>query len=361
MNNLFIMRTQYNLIIAVGILKEMYPNDKNDLILLPEFKVSNQFLTAIGAVFSSVTVLPNEKSKKRFEIEKLLYQQLKQAKHLEKNHYDNVFISQDQFFETTFMSKLFRKNRFETCFIEEDCYFSLIPERNFGHPDYEKVFKVKPISFNVKIRNFARERMYGRDIFTCGPTAFYGENENIRTICALYPHMLRSEISDKETLSVTPEMILNGTRLIYSNIEINLEKHDKYLFFLADLIDRYKNIELIEQALGQLVDYCKKNGRKFLYKYHPRETKELKALENDFCVRLPTVIPSERILSELYSNDVVTISTFSQSLQVACRLGFKTISLANINYSAHSWAEKAMKNMGILLPDNIEDITKQLV
>lgn len=43
MNNLFVLHTQYNLILAIGLCKTELKNDTNDLILFEDFKITERY------------------------------------------------------------------------------------------------------------------------------------------------------------------------------------------------------------------------------------------------------------------------------------------------------------------------------
>ena len=63
MNNLFVLHTQYNLMLAIGLCKTEFENDKNDLILFEDFKIKDKFKSKLITLFNTVQNTPKSNLK----------------------------------------------------------------------------------------------------------------------------------------------------------------------------------------------------------------------------------------------------------------------------------------------------------
>ena len=93
MNNLFILHTQYNLILGSGIANSMY-DDNNILVLYAEFPVTDEILSNLKSVFSEIIVVRDsfQMEKKRIAEVKEIRSYLKKTKHLEKLTFERIFL-----------------------------------------------------------------------------------------------------------------------------------------------------------------------------------------------------------------------------------------------------------------------------
>ena len=57
MNNLFIVHTQYNLILACGLVKTKFQTENNELIIFKDFIVKEELLQKLEGIFSKVTLI----------------------------------------------------------------------------------------------------------------------------------------------------------------------------------------------------------------------------------------------------------------------------------------------------------------
>ena len=71
MNNLFILHTQYNLILGSSIAKQ-HESDYNVLILYPEFRVTDRILENLKTSFSKIIVLRENFDSEKYGIAEII-------------------------------------------------------------------------------------------------------------------------------------------------------------------------------------------------------------------------------------------------------------------------------------------------
>lgn len=342
--NLFIMHTQYNLILATGIMKSKYKNDINDLIVFAEFEVTGDWERKLKQVYSNVWFV-----RKRFETYKggmqdiiLLKKQIKSCKEFIRNHYDQVLVAQDRPFENVIVRKIKKRNPYCVCSaVEEDVYFSL----NKRHANIFATVKRAIKSLMIKA-------LYG---VWCGAQQFYGNSKYIDRVYVCYPNSVRSELK-KETISIDKEIIERGIHNLYPCGK--REANQKFTVLIAsDLMSRYKDQQKISDVFNLIVEWCSKRDIRLLMKYHPRETNPLNLCGD--MAELPSDTAIEKYFMELQPDQTVIIGNLSTSLEMANKMGFRVLSIVHI-CGGNEEAEQVYKDWGISVPETPNDIIQSL-
>lgn len=359
MRNLFIMHTQYNLILATSILIKENKEGTNDLVLHAEFKISNNYMAALKEIYDNIWIIQDKFNGDK-HLPKLLkfIKKYRKAKAIFKYKYDNVFTSQEEYFDTLLLTKLSKCNSFRYHSVEEDAYFSFNRERNLDQIPFSNYYNSKRL-FN-KIFNFTLKEIFGTNIYF-RPVHCYGMNPSITDAHVIFPQCVRREIQGKRLHEVDNNMIIQGVHNLYKNVNCDIQTTENGVLFFFDLLSRYKDIESIQKIVKQIVKICEENKLLFYYKYHPRETSTISFIEDiGCCKQFPAIIPSEKILIDLYGKDLIVLGNATTAIQVAAKLNFKTYSIASIDRMNNEYAIEAFKRMGIIVPDFLEQLINEI-
>ena len=190
MNNLFVMHTQYNLILSCGVIKKHFNDSYNVLILYAEFNLGSQLKEKLEECFDKVYYVQDKYtySANTFKEDLKLIKYMYKTKNLLNKTYDNVFISQENIYETYLLSKLSKKCNFGCYAIEEDVYYSVNNAFNIDPPCKGQT------SFLGKCRKCFLDILLGKNI--CKQFVyFYGQNTMYDANYVLFPHQVRKELS----------------------------------------------------------------------------------------------------------------------------------------------------------------------
>ena len=319
MKNLFIMHTQYNLILACSLVLTKYKGQTNDLILHAEFELKKPLYDNLKAIFNKITVVQSKyyKHKNYISDELHIYELLKKSQEYSGSKYDAVFLSQENYWDTLVLSKLSTKIIYN---IEEDIYF----------PYTLSLPKDSAIKILLKkLRNLARYFVFGKNFYYRDVT-FYGENEMYSGYFSLFPHNVRREIQKKhkKLFNISHESFVNGIEALYRNIHIDFER-SKYIVIFSDLIERYPDKVMVERNMKNIIDLGIKSGYEILIKYHPRETNKI-LIDNIHIKELDSLIPAEKILVSLMRKKTIVIGNITTALNTSAKLGIKTISIIDL-------------------------------
>ena len=356
MNNLFIMHTQYNLILACGIAKSHYKNDTNDLVLYSEFNLSPSLKSNLEKSFDNVYYIQNKffYTSNVFKSDLYLLKCLKNSRVFLKKKYDNVFISQEREYDTYLLSILSRKSKFNCFCVEEDVYFSVDNARN--REDYSPAEK----TFKGKLRVLLKSLLFGKNTFyeNC---YFYGMNSHINKNFVLFPSAVRIELSGRPTVEITDSILSTGIETLYKNIEFNIPKGKKIILFYFDLIERYNKKEEIIKFVDTLSKICMVNNVVFCYKYHPRETSQFSFLKENKCFyEFPSIIPSEKISLSLKNSQVAVVGNLTTALWVSAKMNMKTFSVIKLENPENTSASSALNKMNIKTPSSFDELINEL-
>ena len=347
MRNLFILHTQYNIILGTGIVLSRYNNCQNDLILYAEFSVSDGYKKKLEKIFNHVLYI-----REKFEplpigllnSERQLYQEFKTYKKsvLASFVYDQVIISQDRALERLIAGRCKKYN--PKCIgsvIEEGVYYSVDPKKNA--PDYNPGWHTKRPYF---LRKYTEERV--------------AQDKNFNTfwnrLYVIFPNCVRTKLIKRELCGIEVNEIMLGVNSLYGDIQTELVDSQKYVLFFFDLLERYRHPESIKRIVERIVNESKNDGATVLLKYHPRETDQIQVGQQNGIIVIPSIIPAEKLLCDLHGKNVTVFGNATTSIIVAQKIGFKTISIAGIEGSNNFYMINKFKEMGIVVPDSIEEI-----
>lgn len=353
MNNIFIMHTQFNLLLAIALKNQCFSNDKNVLLIHAEFELSNEMIAKLENEFSKVIVLQNNYTD---------FHKLKQFKHIKKilkklnfeelGIVDRVVLSQDNYIDTLLITKIHKSNDFEILAVEEDVYFGLDPET------FNRRIKKEQKSLTRKIYNFLLRLLFGKNVFY-QKCICYGCNSNIQKLYVFFPDSLRKELVHKETISINKTMFLNAIDVLLPAVDYgnSLEPKQKTIFLFLDLVERYKNKDDVKEMIEKTIKYSKSLNINVFVKYHPRETDKFIKIEENTIFEIRNNIPAERVFSSLSDNrSAIFIGNKSTVVQMARYFGFKTISLITILDEDNNSCVLFFNKIGVIVPKTIDEL-----
>ena len=354
MNNLFILHTQYNIILGTSVLLDEFKDCRNDLLVYAEFTVSDELKNSLSCIYDNVFYIREKFEpliKGTINTERSLWNHwiLFKNSPYYKTSYDNVFISQDRPLETLIVNRCKRLN--PNCHfanIEEDSYYSIMPEQN--EPDYS-------IGWHTKrpwlIRKLIYGSLYNSDDRKCH--YIYGQASYFSTIYSLFPEVVRPQLSHLKKKLIAKESIVQACKCLYSDTEISIPNSSQYYLFFFDLLERYRKPDVIRNIVDNIVEKARTERAIVLLKYHPREMQKFE-FEQDGIIEIPFIIPAEILLCDLEKKNVTVFGNATTALIVASKLGFNTISVAGIEGSNNNYMINKFREMGIEVPDSIEEI-----
>ena len=341
MNNLFIMHTQYNLILSAGILSR-YKDSKNTLVLFSEFALSDEMLDSLSATFDKVIVARDSffSPKSALEEIKEIRKSLQRVRSIKKEKFDNIFMSQERVFDLILCARFKKNNPNARCYaVEEDVYYSVNEKYNAEDFVYHESRRMKWRKFLYALLLLGHPYNY-RDVHY-----FYGMSSEYHGVNVLFPTLVRREIRNKEIIEITKNELLDGIDRIYSQKKVDYPASNKYSLFFFDLMNRYKNADEVKRIALEVLKASLAQGRTPLFKYHPRETDKFTDIEGIF--EIPHIIPAEKVLSDLIGTDVVVIGNATTACVVSAKLGFKVISICKLEAPTNTMMHNKISDMGI--------------
>ncbi len=344
------MHTQYNLILSAATLLNS-TNDENTLILYSEFMVTDEIRTSLSSVFDEVIIIRDnfEPLKKPIEETKYIRNCLKKVKSIRNKPFDCVYMSQERIFDRILLARAKKINPSLKCYnIEEDAYYSINEKLNAD--DY-----VHPDNFRRKRRRFLMRLLLAGHPYNYNEAGYcYGMSDEYDGAYLLFPHLARRELRGKELIEITNEELLYGINALYLNQKCEYPSSERYLLMFFDLIERYKNPELVISSAKKIIELYQKNGFSVLMKYHPRETQKITELNSVF--ELDKLIPAEKVLYDLYGKDVIVWGNSTTACVVAAKLGFSVFSVAKFENPENPRLHSVFSDMGINCIENENDI-----
>lgn len=354
MNNLFIMHTQYNLILSAGILSR-YKGSKNTLVLFSEFALNDEMLASLSTVFDKVIVARDSFSSPKSALEEIkeIRKSLRRVRSIRKEKFDNIFMSQERVFDMILCARFKKNNKNARCYaVEEDVYYSVNEKYNAEDFVYHESKRSKRNKFLYSLLLYGYPYNY-KDVHYC-----YGMSSEYHGANVLFPSLVRRELSKKELIEITKKELTVGINSIYSKKNIDYPNADKYAIFFFDLMNRYKNVEEVRRIVNEVLRVSAIQGRMPLFKYHPRETDKFTDIDGLF--EIPHIIPAEKVLLDLKSKNAIVLGNATTSCVVAAKLGFKVLSICKIESPNNTAMHNKMSAMGIVCIDDISDIHKSL-
>lgn len=320
MNNLFVLHTQYNLMLAIGLCKTEFENDKNDLILFEDFKIKDKFKSKLITLFNTVQIMQGNygeialSSKQKL---KKINRDIRELSDSVNGKYERVFIVDDMCIQEMFCLKLVgSKNANAEMFWLED-----------GAVAY---FDNCEISTGMGATKFTRwvRKTYFKSIYRLGK--YYdlglcmGSHKMLKGVWLTFPNVARWEYNEKKHYLISDRAFKIGMRNLFGEISMDMIASNS-IIIVMDLISVYgENLTKVKEFINIIIEEAKNKKRKIYYKYHPREMEHLNVLRD--CVELDKTIALESFLINTSAKNKSVIGFKSTALQTAKKIGYETIS-----------------------------------
>lgn len=319
MNNLFIIHTQYNLLLACGLCMNDFKGDKNDLIIFCDFNMSEIHRNCMKNTFRKIQFLkgiyPDRTWRAEQKLNKIRYNN-KIIKNFISSEYERVFIVDDMCIEEMYALKcVHKKNKgVKMAWLEDgaNAYFSnsaisggmgATPLRRF----------IRKIFFSTL---FGLWRYY--DLGCC-----MGAYKLLKQAYLTFPRFVRAELSDKELIEISDKAFKCGMQQLFHGEAYAFEENG--IIIAMDKLDVYgKDFEKVSSLISDEVLQAHNRGQKIYYKYHPRETQEMLVLQSE--VELDRKIALESYLTNSNTRNLTIIGVKSTSLQTAKKMGYEAVS-----------------------------------
>lgn len=348
MKNLFVMHTQYNLIIAIAIINQEYKDDENDLLLFTDFSLDKNVRLALENYFSHICILegtfPAINKTWRFKVKKIP-SAIKTIDNFIKNtKYDRLFwVCDDAIPEIWILKQLHDRN--------QNLYIGWIEDGAFPYFDNEAVGTgLNRNTFTRTLRKVVGRIAVGKYYSYEGTTI--ASNNWTNEYWVSFPNAVRSKFENKNLRKIEFECFQYGIGILYSKISYSISDHS--FVFLLDKIDVYKAPYKVEEILEQIIKKCEKMNIDVYYKYHPREESEFGILTNKY--EIPRNIGVEGILANNTGKKLCVIGIKSTALQSSKMCAFETVSIAKIVGENSGEVQKFYEKIGVTILDDVYEM-----
>lgn len=319
MNNLFVLHTQYNLLLAIGLCRTEFQEDANNLILFSDFKLLGRHKMVVEQTFKKVLYLQGNYPKVVFS-SKQKYEKIRNdnryIKSFVNDNYDRLFIVEDMCIQEMYCMKCVGKtNSSVNMFWLED-----------GANAY---FRNSSVSLGMGatplkrwIRRFCFSIRFGLGkYYELGPCM--GSNRNLKSAWFTFPNSARAEFLDREHLLISDEAFKQGMEALFGGQPIEMD--DNSVLIALDKLSVYdKYLPMVNLYVEEIVREAKDKNVVVYYKYHPREDENLPALADS--IELDRTVALESYLINTTAASITIIGFKSTALQTAKKMGFESIS-----------------------------------
>ena len=338
--NLFVVHTQYNLLLAIGIAKAK--ESVNDLILFQDFNLSDILKAKFESIFQHVLILPGNYPKQElaaWQKYKKIKNDIQQIQSFIQTMYHEVFIVDDVCAQEMFAMKCAYQHN-------PSCKFNWLED---GGNAYFHNGAVSGGLGSTPVRRFIRKHLLSSlfhlhgfyDLGRC-----FGDHKRLTSIYVTFQDYVRPELQTKPKVEITRQQFMDGMTLMYGGKPYPMEENS--VLFAMDKLSVYGDkLESINRIILDEVAACQSEGRKIYCKYHPRETDALPALAN--ATEVDSKIAMEYYLVNTTAKRMTIIGVKSTALQTALKMGFQVISLALTAGETDENILNFYKNIGILL------------
>lgn len=320
MRNLFVVHTQYNLILACGLAKTDFYKDRCDLILFQDFRPSEDTERRFRTCMNSVLILDGNWQKKSLsskeKADKIKHDCRSISDFVGDVAYDRVFIVDDMCIQEMYVLKVtHKKNKaIQMAWLEDGgiAYFDNgVVSGGMGATPVKRL-----------IRKYTFSILYGLwgyyDLAPC-----MGGHKLLKAGYFTFPNSVRAELTDREHIEISEKAFTAGMEVLYSANHFEFDAHS--LLIAMDKLDVYgSDIDKVNRLISDTVKRANSEGRKIYYKYHPRESDRLPALDGE--TELDRNIALESYLANSNTKDITIIGIKSTSLQTAKKMGYETVS-----------------------------------
>lgn len=320
MKNLIVIHTQYNLLLAVGLCQTNFINDENDLILFRDFNYTAQLARKIEPFFTKKLILEGNYPKYELSaVQKMrkIFRDNRMIKEFVLDIYDRVLIVDDACIQEMYTLKCCRKrnSQVDMAWLEDGSIAS---------------FSNGVISGGMGATPFRRaiRKMFFSTMFSLGGcydlSDVMGGHQLLKKIYVTFPEYVRKELAQKEKVLISEKAFELGITTLFKDKPVVFEEGS---FLIAlDKLDVYGDKkEKVNALIQKEIEDISKQHKKIYYKYHPRETERLSALES--CIELDRRVALESYLVNSITRNMTVVGIKSTSLQTAKKMSYKAVSL----------------------------------
>lgn len=318
MKTLFVLHTQYNLILATGLSQE-----GDDLILFKDFNLSNDLMEKLERHFCQCEYFEGAYPKREYTWKQKLSKIDDDIKRLHRflrnNKYDRLVVVEDMCIQEMFIMKcVYKFNKdIELASMEDGAitYFDNgVKSSGMGGTPFKRF--VRKCFFSIR---------YGLlDFYDLAPCT--GGHKMNKRLYTLFPDAVRNELKSKILVEIKQDQLLYGMNYIYAGTPFQFKENS--ILIAMDKLSVYGlKTSLVNEIIKEVVNKAVENKQEVYYKYHPRETEELDALHTAIEISRDIALESYLINSNTRNLKVVGIK--STSLQIAKKLGYEALSYIN--------------------------------
>lgn len=320
MNNLFVLHTQYNLILASGLCLCDFKGDQNDLILFQDFKMADNHKMCIDNIFRKSMILegnfPHKEESYLEKNKRIRTQNARIFEFISTSRYDRIFIIEDMCIQEMYAMK---------CVLEQNLNVSMAWLED-GTNAYFDNCSISEGMGKTQFRRFIRKLFfcvqYGLwKTYYLGE--FMGSNPLLKEAYVTFPQSIRREFADRTILEISQDAFQHGMEVLFRAEPIYFEENS--IMIVMDKLAVYGDqLEKVNDFVTQIAAQAHKDGRCVYYKYHPRETDSLPALQG--AIELERTMAFESYLTNASTKAITVVGFKSTALQTAKKMGHPTIS-----------------------------------
>lgn len=314
MNRVFVCHTQYNLSLASGL-----SSSNDDLILFKDFCLNSELEERLINHYHKCLFLEGAYPKKELSVNEKLRKIRKDNIAIRRfltKAYSQIFIVEDMCIQEMYALKCaYRLNKnVEMSWLEDGAiaYFdNVVDSGGLGRTPFTRFIRKWFFSFF-----FGLYRFY--DLASC-----MGGHKLLSSIYVLFPDSVRKELKKKNLRTITDDEFRNGMAFMYAGSIVQFTPGSTLI--AMDKLEVYGDkLDIVNHLVKGIVD---STTSEVYYKYHPRETDTLPALEN--CTEIDRKIALESYLTNSNTKNLTVVGIKSTVLQTAKKMGFKAISMIN--------------------------------
>lgn len=320
MNNLFVIHTQYNLILSAGLCTTKFAEDVNDLIVFQDFQISDKHRACFNKVFHRVKIFEGDFPKKRLTVKQKLKKIAFDNAEIEKfvcTAYDKLFVVDDVCIQEMYTMKCVKQKN-------PNVWMSWLEDganAYFSNGDFAGGMDKTPFRRTIRKYLFsARFGLWGYyDLGDC-----MGAHKLLRSAYLLFPEQVRDALSQKEKVEISQKAFEMGMEVLFGGAPYTFEENS--ILIAMDKLEVYGSyFQSVNALISHEVEMAHKKGAKVYFKYHPKETQELPALTGE--IELNRTVALESYLTNATTKNMTIIGIKSTSLQTAKKMGFEAVSL----------------------------------
>lgn len=321
MNNLFVIHTQYNLILAVGLSTTVFKDETNDIIIFQDFKIEEKLIVKLKHIFNKVVILPGNWPKKEQNIKEKYNKIRKDCSILNKsfanNFYSRAFVVDDMCIQEMYIMKLVHK---------ANCNIKMAWLEDGANAYFDNGVVSKGMGA-THLTRFIRKVVFS-SLF--GLWKYYhlgncmGSHKMLKDIYVTFPKNVRNELVEKKIVEIDSFSFEAGMIALFKEKEYFFEEDS--IIIAMDKLDVYgDSIDYVNSLIKKEIEEAHKKGKKVYYKYHPREDSVLPSLVSE--IELNRLTALESYMTNSNTKNLTILGIKSTSLQTSKKMGFSTVSL----------------------------------